>query len=93
MELYVGSKVILLRDVMNEKSGSIGYVYEVYERGDNTLGVSVIFQKGSYDGFSPEEQELCLQFVENDSRFSMYEFNNVNQVAKDYREGYWRFHD
>lgn len=91
MELVVGSKVRLNRDMMREHIGSVGFVYESYDRHDGTLGASIIFQNGSYDGFSPEERDLFLEYIGEDPRFSMYEFEHVGQVECDYRKGYWDF--
>lgn len=95
MELYVGSKVILLRNIMNEKTGSVGYVFELYPDFDDNkkFGAQLIFQNGSLSGFSANEQDFCFSFVGHDPRYSTYNFKNMNQVYIDYRNGYWRFHD
>lgn len=91
--LVVGQRVILNREMLGEPVGSIGYVYEVYnDFNDSDLdAISVIFQGGGYDGFSVSDQEMYLTPLEVDSRYTMYEFKNVNQVCKDYRNGYWKF--
>lgn len=92
MELTVGSRVILLRDMMREKVGSIGFVVEEYPDFDkNGNGVSIIFQNGSFDGFSVNEQNLFLQNLGVDSRYERYPFEHVMKVNKDYRNGYWKF--
>lgn len=91
--LVVGQRVILNREMLGEHVGSIGFVYEVYNDFDNQdlNAVSVIFQGGGYDGFSVSDQEAYLTLLEVDSRYTMYEFKNVNQVYKDYQNGYWQF--
>lgn len=93
MELTIGSKVILLREMLGEKVGSIGYVYETYPDFDESgcTGVSIIFSCGGYGGFSAKEQDTYLEFVCDDPRYSMYKFKNVNQVYRDFQRGYWRF--
>jgi hypothetical protein len=92
MELIVGSKVILLRPVLGEPTGSPGYVFDTYDDFDGLgNGAQVIFKGGSLDGFSAIDQEFCFKFVEHDPRYSSYEFKNVNQVTKDFRAGYWEF--
>ncbi len=93
MKLKIGSKVILLRDMLGEKSGSVGYVYEMYPHPEETdrFGVSVIFSCGGYDGFSPMEQDLFLEYLSDDPHYSNYVFRNVMQVYRDFQHDYWRF--
>lgn len=95
MELSVGSKVILLRDMLGEKVGSIGFVFDTYpDFSDSSKeGVQVVFQGGGYDGFSQEEQELYLQDIGVNPRYSQYVFRNVNWVYADWRKGYWSFNE
>jgi hypothetical protein len=95
MDLSVGSKVILLREMLNEKVGSQGIVFEIYPDFDNSskTGVQVIFQGGNYCGFSAEEQELFFEDRGVDSRYQCYNFRNVNWVYADYRKGYWKFNE
>ena len=91
--LVVGQRVILNREMLGEHVGSIGYVYEEYTDfdGSENSAVSIIFMNGGFDGFSAKEQELFLTPMEVDSRYTMYEFKNVNQVYRDYKNGYWKF--
>jgi hypothetical protein len=93
MELYIGSKVRLLRQMLNEKVGSIGFVVELYKDFDNSdlCGASIVFQSGSFDGFSAKDQDLFLEHIGEDPRFSTYNFINVLQVQKDFRNKYWDF--
>ena len=94
MDLVVGSKVLLKKSMMNEKEGSVGYAFSEYDDFDGLgTGVQIIFQNGSLDGFSVKEQNLYLENLGVDQRFSMYDFKNVNQVYSDWRKGYWRFND
>ena len=91
--LVVGQEVYLKREMLGEPIGSKGFVYEVYQDFDNPKldAVSIIFEDGGHDGFSFEEQKLFLEVGRVDSRYSRYEFKTVNQVWKDYRDGYWQF--
>lgn len=91
--LVVGQIVYLNREMLGEPVGSKGFVYEVYQdfEDHNLNAVSIIFQNGGYDGFSFEDQKLFLEVGRVDPRYSTYEFKNVNQVWKDYRDGYWQF--
>lgn len=92
-DLVVGQKVILKRSMLGEHVGSVGYVYETYRDFDSPdyRGASIIFMGGGYDGFSLEEQGLYLDVGDVDQRYSMYQFKNVNQVWRDYQNGYWQF--
>lgn len=91
--LVVGQRVMLKRAMLGEPMGSLGYVYETYRDLDNPslCGASIVFMNGGYDGFSAEEQSLFLNIGDVDQRYSMYEFKNVNQVWRDYQNGYWKF--
>jgi len=94
-ELTIGSRVVLLREMLGEHGGSVGYVYNLYQDFDNPdkQGVEVIFSGGGHDGFSVNEQRLYLDFIDHDPRYSMYEFKNVIQLSKDFRNGYWKFYE
>lgn len=91
--LVVGQTVYLKKAMLGEPIGSKGYVYETYEDFDDPQknAVSIIFSRGSYDGFSVKEQELFLEVGRVDQRYTMYDFKNVNQVYKDHQNGYWQF--
>lgn len=92
-DLVVGQKVILKKSMLGEHVGSVGYVYETYHDFDdsNCRGASIIFMGGGYDGFSVEEQNLYLEIGDVDQRYSMYEFQDINRVWRDYKNGYWKF--
>jgi len=95
MELTIGSRVVLLRNMLGEHGGSVGYVCNVYRDFDNPSkqGVQVIFSGGGFDGFSQREQELYLEHRGDDPRYSTYNFKNVLQVEKDFRNGLWKFYE
>lgn len=91
--LVVGQTVYLKKAMLGEIIGSKGYVYETYEDFDDSQknAVSIIFSRGSHDGFSVKDQELFLEIERVDQRYSMYDFKNVSQVNRDYQNGYWQF--
>jgi len=91
--LVVGQEVYLKKAMLGGTVGSKGYVYETYEDFDEPEknAVSIIFSNAGYDGFSVKEQELFLEIGRVDQRYTMYDFKNVNQVYKDYLNGYWQF--
>ena len=91
--LVVGQRVILKIRIMNEPVGSVGFVFSEYPDFDDPTktGVQIVFQNGFYDGFSHKEQCEILEIGRVDSRYSTYKFENVNQVWRDYKNGYWKF--
>lgn len=95
MESRIGMKVRLLRAMLGNEIGADGFVFNEYEDFDDPTktGIQVIFQNGSYDGFSADEQQRFLQCLDVDPRYSMYEFKNVNRVWQDFKNGYWKFNE
>lgn len=84
-QLSVGSRVYCARTCGIAKAEEPGIVYESYTLGGRK-GVSIIFENGGYDGFSPED---CAIFIlpEGSScpKASAYHFSNVGQLANDHR--------
>jgi len=95
VESKVGMKVILLRAMLGNEIGAVGFVYEEYVDFDDKskTGLSIIFQNGKFDGFSFDDQKRYLQFLGIDPRYSLYSFRNVNHVMKYFKSGYWKFHE
>ena len=99
MNLELGQRVIAKRTTGVCEAGERGVVYEVYDRegyggGGEGPGVSVIFEKGRYDGFSPDEAKLMLDPLEEECKFGRgYNFQNVGQLDKDFRRGLFTFKD
>lgn len=91
----VGDQYRLKRDMLGCKAGTIGTVFEEY--GDFVVkggtGRQIIFSNGLYDGFSVKEQELYLEYAGHDYRAEDFIFDNVLQVEKYFRKGYWQFDD
>jgi hypothetical protein len=65
----------------------IGVCYEVYRIGIRPR-YSFIFEKGRYDGFSPDEVEMMLTLSGDVCEdVAGYEFKHVGQLRDDYRQG------
>jgi hypothetical protein len=66
--------------------GDLGICYEVYTLGDRQ-GVSIIFERGGHDGFSPVEQTAFLAVEGFSQPLSSYSFTNVMQLLEDFHRG------
>lgn len=90
-EFGVGTVVIATRDTGICRQGERGVCYEVYARGDGTNGHSILFERGGYDGFSPDEVALCLTVTDQViPELQEYEFRNVGQLSSDHRRGVFK---
>jgi len=89
--MLIGAKYKLLRPMLGNPAGVIGYVFNEYRDFDRAeeFGIQIIFPNGEYDGFSAEEQWLYLSYEGFDLRYIGYIFWNVIQVSVDFRKGYW----
>jgi len=86
----VGAAWRLRRHILGNPAGAIGYVFSEYEA-QGGKGIQLIFPNGAYDGFSPNEQENFLEYVEFRDEFSHYDFRSVMYVSEDFRKGYWKW--
>lgn len=86
-ELNVGDIVKLEVDMLGNPEGTRGVVYEVYHLNDDHRGVSVIFENGEYDGFSPSEQEDYLERIGHAVTIENYQFINVAKLSLDFHKG------
>ena len=67
--------------------GERGVCYEVYQLGGRP-GYSFIFEKGRYDGFSPEDVALFLHITgEVCTAVADYQFTNVTRLSRDFAQG------
>ncbi len=67
--------------------GEMGVCYEVYTLG-NRLGYSFIFERGRYDGFSPEEVTMFLIVTDEVCPpIANYQFRNVIRLCRDFQQG------
>jgi hypothetical protein len=89
--IQLGSLVTATRDTAICAAGERGVCYEIY-RLDGRAGYSFIFERGGYDGFSPDDVALMLE-VSGDRcpMLADYQFINVLRLQKDFHEG--RFAD
>lgn len=95
--LQVGSLVKLTRPCLENPEGTVGVVYEVYERrcrsehDTDRYGVSVLFPNGGHDGFSGVEQDLLLSHVgeTSDPRVRTYQFRHVVRLRDDFENGFF----
>ncbi len=87
----IGDRWKLTREMLGMPVGSIGYVINEYQDYDfhDGIGIQLIFQNGNYDGFSVNDQDNFLEFLGHNERIENYQFKNVLQVEKDYRNHYW----
>lgn len=94
-ESWIGWQVKLKIPMLGNSSGAVGYVFNQYEDFDKATlhGLQIIFQNGKYDGFSVEEQIQYLEFVHPVLSYAGYQFENVMQVSKDFKKGYWNFEE
>lgn len=93
MKSMIGATFTLTRSMLGNPAGVIGYVFNQYPDFDDSdeVGVQVIFPNGNYDGFSAHEQKDFLHFEGFDSEYVDYEFENVMQVSRDFRDSYWKW--
>lgn len=91
--LKVGSRVLARVTTAICQEGELGLVYETYTSHYHPQqpGVSVIFQRGGYDGFSYRDQiRMLLNTGEIEPSMIGYQFTNVINLCRDYEQG--RFH-
>lgn len=83
------------KEFMKVEVGMLGIVYEIYQDFDypEKYGWSVIFESGSYDGFSVNDREEIgfFEVVGVYPPAQNYEFTNVVQLEKDFQVGVFKF--
>ena len=85
--IHVGTIAIATRDSGVCDVGERGVCYEVYTLGGRP-GYSFLFEKGRYDGFSPEDVAMCLTVTETVCpTVADYQFTNVMRLMRDFRLG------
>jgi hypothetical protein len=96
VNLQLGQVVIATRKTAVCDVGERGIVYEQYDLGEGPA-VSVIFERGRYDGFSPDEQRTMLAPAEWGGKPLFYKpaqsymFSNVMKLWQDFERGAFRF--
>jgi hypothetical protein len=85
--IKVGSQVIAKRASGVNAPGERGVCYEVYQLGGRP-GYSFIFERGRYDGFSPQDVEMFLHVTgQHCPAVADYQFANVTRLARDFEQG------
>ena len=85
--IQVGSLALATRASGVSNVGERGVCYEVYTLGGRP-GYSFIFEKGRYDGFSPEDVALFLTITgEVCTAVAAYQFINVSRLSRDFAQG------
>ena len=85
--LQVGSLVVTKRDSGVCREGERGVCYEMYELGRRP-GYSIIFERGGYDGFSPQDVEMFLEVTGVVlGSIEDFEFQNVMQLRRAFERG------
>jgi hypothetical protein len=85
--MLVGTIIKLKRECLDNPKDTRGLCYEVYNKGKNGEGVSIIFENGKYDRFSPEEQREILIPIGISEDLMNYKFENINKVNEDFGKG------
>ena len=83
----VGTLAVATKNTAICRAGELGVCYELYTIG-NRPGYSFIFERGGYDGFSPEDVELFLEVTGVVFKsIETYRFTDVGQLLKDFLAG------
>jgi hypothetical protein len=83
--IKVGTLVIAKRASGVCAAGERGACYELY-RLSGRPGYGILFQRGGYDGFSPEDVEMCLDVTNRVCpAVADYRFTNVTQLNREGR--------
>ncbi len=86
--MLVGTIVKLKIECLFNPKDTKGVCYEVYYRGKGIgEGVSIIFENGKSDGFSPDEQKEILVPIGISEDLMNYKFENIGKVNEDFRTG------
>lgn len=84
----VGDRVRVRHPCLGNPANTIAVCYEVYDRGDGTPGISLLFPNGEHDGFSPHDAEVFIVArIDHLPALASYQFTNVVRLAEDFRAG------
>ena len=85
--IQVSTLAIATRNTGVCRTGELGVCYELYRIG-NRPGTSFIFERGGYDGFSPQDVEQMLEVTAVVFKsIESYRFTNVGQFLKNFSAG------
>jgi hypothetical protein len=86
-DIQVGTLAIAKKDSAICSVGGMRVCYDLYIIGDPP-GYSFIFERGGYDGFSPEDIALFLEVTDVVfPSIANYTFENVTRLERDYHDG------
>lgn len=89
--LRVGDVVVVERACMRNHPRARALVVEEYDRGDTEggrYGVTLLFENGEFDGFSPTDVEIFgVVYVAHNPKLAAYKFVNVTRLESDYHRG------
>jgi hypothetical protein len=86
-QIRVGTLVTAKRASGICKTGERGVCYETYTLGGRP-GYSFIFERGGYDGFSPEDVDTLLTVSDRVCpEVADYQFTNVVRLTRDFEAG------
>jgi hypothetical protein len=86
--MLVGDRVRVGRACLGNPADAVAVCYQVYDRGDGTTGVSLLFPSGSYDGFSPRDADLFgLERIDHIPALAAYQFTDVGRLDRDFHAG------
>lgn len=86
----VGAVVVIARASAINRANEIGVVYEHYRIGHD--GISIIFEGGGYDGFSPRDLEAfgvsrIAADEPIDTGAAKYRYRTANRLQADFQTG------
>ena len=85
--IRVGTLAVATKNTAICRADELGVCYELYTIGDRP-GYSFIFERGGYDGFSPEDVEMFLEVTAVVFKsIESYCFTDVGQLLKDFLAG------
>jgi hypothetical protein len=89
--IHVGTLFVAKRASGVCAAGERGVCYELYQL-DGRPGYGILFQRGGYDGFGPDDVAMILDVTGRVCpAVADYRFTNVTRLAQDFRDG--RFAD
>jgi hypothetical protein len=85
--IRVGTLAAAKRDSGVCRAGERGVCYETYTLGGRP-GYSFLFERGGYDGFSPEDVDAFLDVTDHVCpEVASYQFTNVVRLNRDFEAG------
>jgi hypothetical protein len=88
----VGDVVRVGRPVLGNPADSLAVVVEVYRRSElrvgQGIGITLLFQTGTFDGFSPADVAVCgVERVAHNPRVAGYSWTSATRLLKDWTNG------